>query len=122
MDERLSMTQIAALVAYAIAMAGGQILFKMAALRNPTSGNLGERLLALAHNEFFAAAMVLYGILAIFWVWILTFTSLSRAYIFVALAFAITPAASAIIFAEPISVRLVIGIVLIFVGLVCVAG
>jgi hypothetical protein len=46
MDERLSMTQIVLLVAYAIAMAGGQILFKRAALRNPASSGLGERLLA----------------------------------------------------------------------------
>jgi hypothetical protein len=66
------------------AMSGGQILFKLAAVRYSASGNLWERLLALAHNEFFGAAIVLYGALAVFWVWILTFTPLSRAYIFVA--------------------------------------
>jgi drug/metabolite transporter (DMT)-like permease len=122
MDVRLSMTQIVLLTAYALAMAGGQILFKIAALKSPPSGSLVERLLALAHSEFFAAALVLYGALAVFWVWILTFTPLSRAYVFVALAFAITPAAGALIFAEPISVRFVVGIALIFLGLVCVAG
>jgi drug/metabolite transporter (DMT)-like permease len=122
MDERLSTAQIVLLIAYAIAMAGGQILFKLAALRNPASGALGERFLALAHNEFFAAAMVLYGGLAVLWVWILTFTPLSQAYIFVALAFAITPAAGTLFFAKPISGRLVVGIGLIILGLVCVAG
>jgi drug/metabolite transporter (DMT)-like permease len=76
----------------------------------------------LAHSEFFAAAMVLYGALAVFWVWILTFTPLSRAYVFVALAFAITPAAGALIFVEPISARFVVGLALIFLGLLCVAG
>jgi multidrug transporter EmrE-like cation transporter len=38
------------------------------------------------------------------------------------LAFAITPMASAVLFAEPISLRLVIGIVLIGGGLICVGG
>jgi len=122
MDERLSTTQIVLLVIYAAAMSGGQILFKLAALRYSASGNLWERLLALAHNEFFGAAIVLYGALAVFWVWILTFTPLSRAYIFVALAFAITPAAGALFFAEPISARLVVGIGLIILGLLCTAG
>lgn len=122
MAERLSITQILLLVGYAIAMAGGQILFKLAAVRSPTSGTLEERLSAFAHNEFFAAAMILYAALAVFWVWILTFTPLSRAYVFVALAFAITPVAGAVLFEEPITIRFVVGIALIFVGLVCVAG
>jgi drug/metabolite transporter (DMT)-like permease len=122
MDERLSVTQIVLLVTYAIAMAGGQILFKLAALGIPPSGSLGARLLALAHSGSFAAAMVLYGALAVFWVWLLTFTPLSRAYVFVALAFAITPAAGALIFVEPISARFVVGLALIFLGLLCVVG
>jgi multidrug transporter EmrE-like cation transporter len=52
----------------------------------------------------------------------LTFTPLSRAYPFVALAFALTPALGGLVFAEPISVRLVIGIGLILCGLLFVAG
>jgi drug/metabolite transporter (DMT)-like permease len=60
--------------------------------------------------------------LTLLWVWILTFTPLSRAYPFVALAFALTPALGGLVFGEPISFRLVIGIVLILCGLVFVAG
>jgi hypothetical protein len=41
---------------------------------------------------------------------------------FVALAFALTPALGGLVFAEPISVRLVIGIGLILCGLLFVAG
>jgi drug/metabolite transporter (DMT)-like permease len=122
MPEGLSLAQIALLSSYAVAMAGGQVLFKLAALRTPSVGNLTERLISLAHNGFFLAALVLYGALTVLWVWILTFTPLSRAYVFIALAFAITPLAGGFLFGEPISVRLVVGIGLIVGGLLCVAG
>lgn len=117
MNERLSATQILLLCLYAAAMAGGQVLFKLAALR---SG--GERLTGLAQNGFFLAALAVYFALAVLWVWILGFTPLSRAYPFVALAFAITPLAGALLFSEPLPARLLAGIGVILAGLVLVAG
>jgi drug/metabolite transporter (DMT)-like permease len=122
MNDRLSFAQIALLAAYAVSMAGGQILFKLAALKAPVEGSLSERLPTLMLNWNFIAAVVLYGALSVLWVWILTFTPLSRAYVFVALAFAITPLLGGWLFAEPISARLVVGIVLICSGLLFVAG
>ena len=122
MADRLSLTQIALLSLYAVAMAGGQVMFKLVALRAPLVGNLTQRLMALALDRYFLAALVLYGALTLLWVWILTFTPLSRAYVFIALAFAITPLAGGFLFAEPISLRLVIGVGLIVGGLLCVAG
>ena len=122
MTAHLSYVQIALLTAYAVGMAGGQLLFKMAALRAPADGPLIERLSAMMLNGFFVAAMLLYAALALLWVWILNFTPLSRAYVFVALAFALTPLLGVMVFAEPFSVRLVIGIALILCGLLFVAG
>ncbi|HZN29366.1 MAG TPA: hypothetical protein VFB88_08380 [Xanthobacteraceae bacterium] len=122
MSDRLSLAQIVALVAYAGAMAGGQLLFKMAALRAVHEGSFIERAVSVLLNGYFLVALVLYAALAGLWVWILTFTPLSRAYPFVALAFALTPALGGLMFAEPISVRLVIGIGLILCGLLFVAG
>ena len=122
MSDRLSLAQIVALVAYAGAMAGGQLLFKMAALRAVHEGPFIERAMGLLLNGYFLVALVLYAALAGVWVWILTFTPLSRAYPFVALAVALTPALGGLMFAEPISVRLVIGIALILCGLLFVAG
>jgi len=122
MSDRLSLSQIAVLVAYAGAMAGGQLLFKMAAVRVTPEGPFIERAMSLLLNGYFLVALVLYGLLTVLWVWILTFTPLSRAYPFVALAFALTPALGGLVFAEPISIRLVIGIVLILCGLLFVAG
>lgn len=122
MAERLSFTQIALLTFYALAMSGGQILFKLAALRTASTHNVGESLLALLQSGFFLTALFLYAALTVLWVWILRFTPLSRAYVFTALAFAIAPLAGAALFGEPISFRLVIGIGLIMGGLICVAG
>ena len=122
MNEGLSPAQIALLIGYAAAMTGGQLLFKVAALRAAAAASPGERLFAMLANGFFLAAVLLYGALAVLWVWILSFTPLSRAYIFVALAFAATPLLGAIVFLEPISLRLVTGIGLIVCGLLLVAG
>jgi drug/metabolite transporter (DMT)-like permease len=119
-NDRLTLTQIALLAAYAIGMSGGQILFKLAAVQ--LNSTAGERILALAYNFYFVGALVLYGALSVFWVWILTFTPLSRAYPFVALAFALTPALGAWLFGEAVSLRLIIGMLLILCGLFFVTG
>lgn len=121
MSAGLSMMQIGLLAAYAIGMVGGQLLFKAASLRLVGGATLTERLFSLALNPYFIAAMALYLALSVFWVWILTFTPLSRAYPFVALAFAITPLLGALLFAEVLSLRLMIGIGVIVVGLILVA-
>jgi drug/metabolite transporter (DMT)-like permease len=121
MSDRLSAAQVALLCLYALGMAGGQLLFKFAALRAGGAG-LMERLPQLLQNGFFLAALALYFALSVVWVWILGFTPLSRAYPFVALAFAITPLLGALVFAEPISARLVGGIAVILLGLMLVGG
>lgn len=122
MDDRLSFLQIGVLLAYAGGMVAGQVLFKLAASRAAVEGPLGERLAAMMFNGFFAGAVLLYAGLAGLWVWILSFTLLSRACAFVAVAFAVTPLLGALIFAEPISIRLVVGVTLICCGLLFVAG
>jgi drug/metabolite transporter (DMT)-like permease len=121
-DDRLALSQVALLLAYAAGMAGGQLLFKAAALRYLPDGPLGERLLSIVLNSYFLVAVVLYGALTVLWVWVLTFTPLSRAYPFVALAFAITPLLGGLVFGEPIALRLMLGIGLILGGLLLVAS
>ena len=121
-NERLTLAQVALLAAYGAGMAGGQLLFKMASQRVTVSGTVGNRLIDLAGNVYFFAAFILYCGLSVLWVWILTFTPLSRAYPFVALAFAITPFLSGWLFAEPISLRLGLGVAAIVVGLLLVVA
>ncbi len=122
MNERLSLVQIAGLCVYAAGMAGGQLLFKAASFRFASDAPIGERMLGLLHNGYFLLAVTLYAALTVLWVWVLSFTPLSRAYPFVALAFALTPALGGFVFGEPLSWRLIAGVVLILGGLVLVAG
>jgi hypothetical protein len=76
MAERLSFAQISLLTFYALAMTGGQIPFKLAALRAASKNNVGESLLALAQSGFFLTALFLYAALTVLWAWILMFTPL----------------------------------------------
>ena len=78
MSDRLSLSQVAALMTFAAAMAGGQLLFKMAALRGAGDGPLAERIAGFLLNGYFFDALILYAALTVLWVWILSFTG-SRA-------------------------------------------
>jgi drug/metabolite transporter (DMT)-like permease len=121
-NDRLTLAQVAMLSTYAVGMAGGQVLFKFAAQRLPANAAVGEQLTSLLGNTYLFVAFAFYCALAICWVWILTFTPLSRAYPFVALAFAITPVLGAWLFGEPINLRLGFGIAAIVLGLILVVG
>jgi len=122
-NEPLTFWQILLLSAYAAGMSGGQVLFKLAALRSAgAKSGIGERLLELVFNPYFIAAVVLYAAYAILWVWILTFIPLSRAYPFIALAFALTPLLGGLLFGDPISLRLMAGIFFVLCGLFLVTG
>jgi drug/metabolite transporter (DMT)-like permease len=121
-NDRLSLSQVALLVVYAAGMTGGQVLFKAAALRYLPEAPIGERLVSLVANAFFLGAILLYVALTVLWVWMLTFTPLSRAYPFVALAFAVTPLLGGLVFGEPITMRLILGMALILCGLLLVAS
>ena len=122
-NDRLTLWQILLLVGYAAGMSGGQILFKLAALRyGAGGGGLADRLMGLAFNVYFISALILYAGYAILWVWILSFTPLSRAYPFVALAFALTPLLGGLFFGDTISIRLIAGIVFILCGLFLVTS
>jgi drug/metabolite transporter (DMT)-like permease len=122
MTERLNLGQIALLITYAVGMAAGQLLFKAAALRLGDGHPLSTRALLLLQDAPFIGAIVLYAALSVLWVWLLTFTPLSRAYPFVGVAFALTPVLGALVFAEPLSARLLVGIAVIACGLVLVVG
>src|SRR5882724_6995706 len=110
-DDRLTLSQILLLLAYAAGMSGGQVLFKLAALTyGAAERGLGERLLGLVYNAYFISAPALYAGSALLWVWILSVIPLSRAYPFVARAFALTPVLGGLLFGDTRSVRLIGGI------------
>jgi drug/metabolite transporter (DMT)-like permease len=120
----VSALQVTLLLAYAIGMSLGQLLFKFAALSiSPSAAaapTAGGQLFQLGLNPYFLGAMSLYFGLSVLWVWILTFTPLSRAYPFVALAFIITPFVSHFVFMEALDLRFYFGLTLIVIGLILV--
>jgi drug/metabolite transporter (DMT)-like permease len=118
----LTISQIGLLVGYAAAMSAGQLLFKAAAQLGTTEASLAARLVAIAANGYFVTAMLLYTVLTALWVWILTFTPLSYAYPFAALAFGMTPLLAAAVFGDPVSLRLMLGCVLIVGGIIVIAS
>jgi drug/metabolite transporter (DMT)-like permease len=105
------------LVAFALLLSSGQVLFKQAAI----AGNAKPFPLAL-FNGWLAAALVLYAIATVLWVWILRTTSLSIAYPFVALGFVLVPLAAHYLFGEPFEARHVLGTALIIAGLFVISG
>jgi drug/metabolite transporter (DMT)-like permease len=90
-------------------------------MRGAGAASLTERIAGSLFNGYFIVALILYAALTVLWVWILGFTPLSRAYPFVALAFALTPALGIVVFGETASLRLAIGIALIVCGLCLIA-
>ena len=123
MTAMLSPFQIGLLAAYAVGMSAGQVLFKLAAIDfAATKGGLSGRRNGLLLDPYFVGAVIFYAALAVLWVWVLSFTPLSRAYPFVALAIAVTPLLGTALFGEPISARLLLGLVFVLCGLYLVTG
>ena len=120
MERQLPLSTIAILLGYAVALAGGQVLFKLAALRFTPSERWTQSLVSLALNPYLVLAILLYALLSAVWVWVLTFVPLSIAYPFVALTFVLTVASGALMFGETISLRLVLGGLMIIAGLIVI--
>lgn len=120
MERQLSLTTIGILLSYAVTLAGGQVLFKLAALRFSFSSRWTDNVLSLLLNPYLVLAVLLYALLSVVWVWVLTFVPLSIAYPFVALTFVLTVASGALFFGEPVTARLVLGGLMIIGGLIVI--
>lgn len=107
------------LALYALGMAGGQILFKLAA--NGVTAETGL-LAGLLYSPVFWLAVALYGVLTVLWVWLLTRIPLVYAYPFVTLAFVFTPLLAVLILQERVGVGYVLGSLLLVAGLAVIAG
>lgn len=105
--------QILATVTCVLAISIGQLLFKKIGLViNETNSIFSYSLF-----KMFFWAMVLYGITTIFWILILRVVPLNKAHSFMALSFIFVAIGSNLVFGEPITLRLVIGLLFIIAGL-----
>ncbi|MBH0114566.1 hypothetical protein I5E68_16585 [Novosphingobium sp. YJ-S2-02] len=118
--------EVAGLLGFSAMLAAGQALFKTCALavsRQSVSGNEGGKgtgldFLALLQVPSFWAALMLYGLATVLWIYLLQTIPLSRAYPFAALGFVIVPAIAAVFFKESISASYVLGALLIVGGVI----
>jgi multidrug transporter EmrE-like cation transporter len=104
---------------FSIGMGVGQLLLKFAASRQVAHEQQGlfARLLALAFDWPFLLGAASYFLLLVYWVWLLTFLPLSRAYPFTLLSLAVAAVGSAVLFQEPLTPRFIAGLSVIAVGL-----
>ncbi|HPP47315.1 MAG TPA: EamA family transporter [Accumulibacter sp.] len=103
------------LFVYAAGLSIGQILFKLSAEIARRQGD--NFIKALLFEPRFILAIALYGALTLLWTWILSKVPLSRAYPFVALAFALTPILANTYLGENITTGIWLGTALILAGL-----
>ncbi|GHU35111.1 hypothetical protein AGMMS50256_29770 [Betaproteobacteria bacterium] len=107
------------MITYAVAflvilgMTIGQILFKISSTALTESGSF----FALKPAMTFFAAICLYGITSMAWVWVLQRVELGRIYPLMALAFVLVPLGSHFVFGERFQLQYFLGVALIMVGI-----
>lgn len=113
--------QVVLLVVYCSVLSGGQLLFKHAAMRLNNDRLVKPLWLAVITNGPLVSALALYAALTVLWVFILSVTDLSRAYVFNALSLVLTPLLAARLFGEVLDTRFFIGLAAIVFGLFVIA-
>lgn len=118
----MTLVQVAKLGAFALMLASGQMLFKLAATRTASGLNSVDGLRELLASPWFWLALVLYGAATYLWIAILQRVPLSIAYPFVALGFVIVPFGAWLLFGETVGWRYAGGVVLIMAGIYLTAS
>jgi drug/metabolite transporter (DMT)-like permease len=112
----LASSNLIGLAVFTATLALGQILFKKAGL-SIRGLPLGEALLNLVQFPAFHAAIALYALSTLLWVWLLSRVTLTQAYPWVAAGVVIVPLLSAAVFGERVNVTYWLGTVLIVAGI-----
>lgn len=97
-----------------VGIAIGQVLFKVGA--NALAANGGK--LVSSGGAVIVAALALYGVTTLAWIWVLQRSELGKIYPLMALAFILVPLASHFLFGEAFSWRYAAGCVLLVAGIV----
>lgn len=106
----MNATNIALTLLSVLAIAAGQVLFKLAA-RAGSGGGLLELL-----NPWLFGALVIYAFATVLWVWVLRTAPLNLAYPFMGFAFIVVPLLGALFLGEPLDWRVLAGGALIATG------
>ena len=110
----MTLVQYALTLACVIAIAAGQVMFKLSARSVAGSSALHE----LLFSPILIAALAVYAVATVAWISQLRYVDLSRAYPLMALSFVIVPLASMAILGETVAPRYWAGVALIVGGIV----
>ncbi len=99
-----------------LGISAGQILFKLSAMSFHHAGSYTS----VRGLLILTAALALYGVTTLAWVWVLQKITLGHAYPLMALAFILVPLASYFIFQERFTAQYAIGVILIILGVITV--
>jgi drug/metabolite transporter (DMT)-like permease len=113
--------RIVGLLAVAGLLGAGQLLFKIAADRLVVGRGPAELAASFLSIPMLLAALV-YALTTVLWVYLLHGIPLSRAYPFIALAFAMVPLLSRLVFGEPLDGRYLLGLAVMLAGLYLVSA
>ena len=94
-------------------ISAGQILFKLSASRFSSIGSWYDQL----GLSILIAALILYGVTTLGWVWVLQKLELGRVYPLMALAFVLVPIGSYIFLGERFQLQYFIGVTFIVLGI-----
>jgi drug/metabolite transporter (DMT)-like permease len=112
----LALSNLIGLGVFTAILAVGQLLFKKAGL-SIRGLPLTDGLLNLAQLPAFYAAIALYGLSTLLWVWLLSRVTLMQAYPWVAAGVIIVPLLSAAVFDERVNATYWLGTLLIVAGI-----
>lgn len=116
----MKLSQVIMVMLFSVGMGLGQLLLKFSAQRQAMNSDTGWilRLSSLFSDWTFLLGIALYAFLLVYWVWLLTFLPLSRAYPFTLLSLVVAVMGSSIFFHESLTVSSIAGLVIIGLGLV----
>jgi multidrug transporter EmrE-like cation transporter len=117
----LATARVLGLLLVTLMLGGGQLLFKLAAERL-TLGQGNAALISSFISLPMLAALALYAVATVFWVYLLHGFALSRAYPFIALAFAIVPLMGWLALGEALGPRYWLGLGIMLAGLYVIAS
>lgn len=112
----MTLANLALTLATVLAIASGQVLFKLGALASNTAGD-GVSLVSRYANAYLITALVVYAAATALWVYVLKSVPLNIAYPFMGLAFVIVPLLAAAFLGEPLAWRHLVGGLVIAVGI-----
>jgi drug/metabolite transporter (DMT)-like permease len=112
----LAVSNLIGLACFSAMLAVGQLLFKKSGLAM-RGVPFGDGLLILAQFPAFYAAICLYALSTVLWVWLLSRVTLMQAYPWVSAGVVVVPLLSSLIFGEKVAPSYWLGAALIIAGI-----